>query len=776
MERPLSAAPRADAVADGSADGVVAVLPDEVINQIAAGEVVERPASVVKELMDNALDAGAATITVECDGGGKARIRVTDDGRGMSPADARLCFSRHATSKIRSVDDLHDLATMGFRGEALSSIASVARVTLTTRRAADLAATRVVMEHGRVTSVSEVGAAVGTSIDVVELFGNVPARLKFLKGEPTESSHITDAVSRLAMAHPALHVRLRHNGRSVLDVPPDRDGLSRAVALVGARMGQRLHRAVGQEGGLSVEVFLAAPELAQTTARGVQLFVGRRAVRDRSLLHAVAMGYGELVPRGRYPVAIVHVEAPAGFVDFNVHPQKSEVRFADASAVAAAVRHTVRTGVSGAPWLHESPHAATAHMTVRTQAPSLWREQAARQGGGELASALAHRYAAQLAPASAQLRFDRAGDRAGDRADERAGAALDARSAFEEHPLVDSAASSDAALLDESSSAPATAPREPVSRALPDSARAADPAQRAPEGISRWQSAVRAVESRGAAVSSRSSSAPAVVPDADRSPSEPIPDALRDAVLGALLAPSFDPRRDASTAVPAVSRGAVLARESSSPFASSSPASSSAPRDNADGFFSSLRFLGQLQLTYLVCEAAGELVLIDQHAAHERVEFQRLMERRHSRQSVATQRLLFPSTIDVSPAHVALSEEVAELFAQLGYEIEPFGKTAIAIKSVPAGMRGADPTDVLRELLDEWLEAGASRAVESRLENMLATIACHCAVRAGDRLSLHEVEALLRSMDQVDFRAHCPHGRPVLLRLSIDEIARRFGR
>lgn len=239
MERPLSAAPRADAVADGSADGVVAVLPDEVINQIAAGEVVERPASVVKELMDNALDAGAATITVECDGGGKARIRVTDDGRGMSPADARLCFSRHATSKIRSVDDLHDLATMGFRGEALSSIASVARVTLTTRRAADLAATRVVVEHGRVTSVSEVGAAVGTTIDVVELFGNVPARLKFLKGEPTESSHITDAVSRLAMAHPALHVRLRHNGRSVLDVPPDRDGLSRAVALVGARMGPR---------------------------------------------------------------------------------------------------------------------------------------------------------------------------------------------------------------------------------------------------------------------------------------------------------------------------------------------------------------------------------------------------------------------------------------------------------------------------------------------------------------------------------------------------------
>lgn len=767
MERPLPAAPRADG--DGHADSVVAVLPDEVINQIAAGEVVERPASVVKELMDNALDAGAATITVECDGGGKARIRVTDDGRGMSPADARLCFSRHATSKIRSVDDLHDLATMGFRGEALSSIASVARVTLTTRRAADLAATRVVVEHGRVTSVSEVGAAVGTTIDVVELFGNVPARLKFLKGEPTESSHITDAVSRMAMAHPALHVRLRHNGRAVLDVPPDRDGLARAVALVGARMGQRLHRAVGQEGGLSVEVFLAAPELAQTTARGVQLFVGRRAVRDRSLLHAVAMGYGELVPRGRYPVAIIHVEAPAGFVDFNVHPQKSEVRFADSSAVAAAVRHTVRAGVSGAPWLHEPAHAATAHMTVRTQAPSLWREQAARQGGGELASALAHRYASQLAPASAQLRFDRAGERAGDRAGEAA-------QPPPSPDLFDAPASSSSVDDAASASSSSTALREAVSRALPDSARAADPSQRAPEGISRWQSAVRAVESRSAVSPSSRSIPPA--PDASEpSPSEPIPDALRDAVLGALLAPSFDPPRDAPAPAPAPvpARGAVIARESPSPFGAS-PSPSPSPRGSADGFFSSLRFLGQLQLTYLVCEAAGELVLIDQHAAHERVEFQRLMERRESRQSVATQRLLFPSTIEVSPAHVALAEEVADLFAQLGYEIEPFGKTAIAIKSVPSGMRGADPTDVLRELLDEWLEAGASRAVESRLENMLATIACHCAVRAGDRLSFNEVEALLRSMDQVDFRAHCPHGRPVLLRLSIDEIARRFGR
>lgn len=749
MAGPEDPAAAASAGAGGAAglaeDRLVAFLPDDVINQIAAGEVVERPASVVKELMDNAVDAGAASVTVECEGGGKARIRVSDDGCGMSAADAERCFGRHATSKIRSIDDLHGLSTMGFRGEAMSSIAGVSRTVLTTRRAQDLAATRVVVEHGRISSISEVGAAPGTTVEVSELFGNVPARLKFLKGEPTEASHVTDTVARLAMAHPSLHVRLRHNGRLVLDVPPDRDGLARASSLVGARLGQRLHRVFGQEQGISVEAFLAAPELAQTTARGVQLFVGRRAVRDRGLLHAVTMGYGELIPRGRYPVAIILVDAPAGTVDFNVHPQKAEVRFTDASAVAAAVRHTVRAGVGGAPWLQESAATATVSMTVRTHAPLAWQHEAH-------ATPLAHRYAARLAqpvpPESAQLRF----------------------------------APGPRDLLRPSGDAPRTYP--PVT---PE-------ASQLREGGPRWQSAVRAVESR------RARDLPAARSDAPAdarldAPSSEGPSELGTPDSPAPAAASWSPRSvmdpsasrelaEASLAlatgeVPSVQEDHLESIESSPPAAAAGPslaaAIASAPRAGA-GFFSSLRYLGQLQLTYLICEAAGELVLIDQHAAHERVEFQRLLERRQSRQGVATQRLLFPSTIEVSSAHVALAEEVAPLWMQLGYEIEPFGRSSIAIKSVPAGMRGGDPSQVLRELLDEWLEAGASRAVESRLENMLATIACHCAVRAGDRLSQHEVEALLRSMDDVDFRAHCPHGRPVLLRMSIDEIARRFGR
>jgi DNA mismatch repair protein MutL len=328
----------------------IAVLPPEVIDQIAAGEVIERPASVVKELIDNAIDAGARSIAVETHAGGRELIKVVDDGVGMTPNDAVLALERHATSKLRVFDDLWGLTTMGFRGEALPAIASVSRLTLTTRRAEAVAATRVVIDSGRLESVDEVGAPVGTTVEVVGLLRSVPARLKFLKSDPTEASHTTDLVAKIAMAYPALHLRLRHNGRNTLDVPPDRDVFARAQALLGRRTGTRLVTSLGEDAGVRVTCVLGAPELAQTTARGVKLFVRRRPVRDRGLLHAVCVGYGELVPRGRYPLAVLLVDPPATAVDVNVHPQKAEVRFADPGAVCAAVRHVVQAAVARAQW------------------------------------------------------------------------------------------------------------------------------------------------------------------------------------------------------------------------------------------------------------------------------------------------------------------------------------------------------------------------------------------------------------------------------------------
>ena len=658
---------------------VIRLLPATVIDQIAAGEVIERPASVVKELVDNAIDAGAKVISVETVGGGRHLVRVVDDGHGMSPTDAVKALERHATSKLRAFEDLFGLTTMGFRGEALPAIASVSRFTLTTRRADDLAATRVVIEGGRVVEVTEVGAPVGTTVEVTDLLWNVPARLKFLKSEATEATHVTELVARIAMAYPELHLRLRHNGRTALESPPDRDGFARAQALLGARIAARMVMASGEEGGVRVQCFLGAPELAQTTARGVQLFVGRRPVRDRGMLHALAMGYGELVPRGRYPVAVVLVDVADGAVDINVHPQKSEVRFSDPSAVYAAVRHVIQAGVSRAPWRDEVGGAGPVVMTAITSIapPRLPFEQ--------MASASSQTYAAQLKEAR-EREWLREGAQA------RLGMDLDGPRAWVSH-VKDRVRSGRAAEARENS-------RGDLQSTMPD-------------GV-----AAISVELRRIALAEAHENAQAV---------------------------PHDEAQFAHGSAPLV----------------------------APGFFGSLRYLGQLDLTYLVCEAEGELVLIDQHIADERVELARLKEQDNHR--AGTQRMLFPTTVEVRKELVALATQLAPLLAQVGFEAEAFAATTLALTSVPSAIRHGDPADVLRDLLEHWADDGAPTEAE-RLDKMLAEIACHSVVRAGDRLSASEVEALLRAMDGADFSTHGPHGRPVLLRLPLTEIARRFGR
>ena len=631
---------------------------------------IERPASVVKELVDNALDAGARTITVEVEQGGRTLIRVIDDGSGIAPVDVPLAVQRHATSKIRSVDDLTVLLTKGFRGEALPTIASVSRFVLTSRTAAADAATRLRITGGEPPQLDEAGAPVGTRVEVADLLWNVPARQKFLKGQATEAAHITDAVTRAAMAHPHVHFRLRHDGRTALDVPATHDLAQRVAALLPGRIASQMLVAEGVQDGIRVLALLAPPELSQTTARGVQLFMDRRAIRDRGLLHAVTMAYGELIPRGRYPVAVLFVEPVPGTVDYNVHPQKAEVRFSDAAGVQAAVRQVLRMAIAKSPWVTlgapRQPAALTSLSTVSTLPPVRAPVPVASAGA---ASPLAQRFAAQIASG------DSRGARARDYAPQAAWP-FDARVAGTTNATLD---------------------KPPV-------------------------------------------------PSVASAPAADAPSSL------------FPPETFDAISAPAVRSAGVPA----TPLA-------------ASGFFAQLRYLGQLDLTYLVCEADGELVLIDQHAAHERVAFGRLKER-SQQQAVAMQRMLLPTTIEVSLAHVALVTETQPVLAQIGYDVDVFGVTAIAIKSVPAELRHADPAAVLRELLDAWLAKGASRAVEARLDHALSTIACHSVVRAGDRLQPSEVEALLASMDGVDFRAYCPHGRPALLRLSVDELARRFGR
>jgi DNA mismatch repair protein MutL len=661
---------------------VIAVLPAHVIDQIAAGEVIERPASVVKELVDNAIDAGARTIVVETTGGGRGLVRVSDDGCGMGPRDAVLAFERHATSKLREVADLWGLSSMGFRGEAMPAIASIARLTLTTRRASDDAGTRIEIVAGRLIGVSEIGAPVGTTVEVADLLFNLPARLKFLKGDATEASHITDLIAKVAMAHPQLHLRLRHNGRTALELPPDRDGFARAQALLGPRIASLVVPAAGEEAGVRVVAYLGAPELAQATARGVQIFVGRRPVRDRGILHAITMGYGELIPRGRYPVAVVLLEVPAGAVDVNVHPQKLEVRFADAAAVGAAVRHVVQAGVAAAPWRGGGARAWAGPIQMTAIASSA---PPALPFDGKAATPLAQRYARELR--------------------ERSGA--QASLGFEASSRSSSGGSPDRAGAPSSASA-----REWVAQMRQNTTRSVD--DRLMAAYLRSRRDVAPSDVQPVAVEPQSTSIPVAFPDG------------------------------------------------------SGPATT-------NGYFSQLRYLGQLDLTYLVCEASGELVLVDQHAAHERVELARL-EARRTDHEIAIQKLLFPVTIEASAAQLELIARVGSLLAEVGFEAEPFGKTTLAIKAVPAGIRHGDPAQLLRRLLEEWARDGAP-SDEERLARVLAEIACHSVVRAGDRLASGEAESLLRSLDGVDLEAtSAPHGRALLLRFPLAEIGRRFGR
>jgi DNA mismatch repair protein MutL len=595
----------------------IAVLDQDVINQIAAGEVVERPASVVKELAENALDAGAGRVDVQVTGGGQRLIHVVDDGCGMTRAEARLSLMRHATSKLRRLDDLGRIRSMGFRGEALPSIASVSRLSLVTRAAGEDVGTRLELEGGRVLSEEPAGARPGTGIQVRDLFFNTPARHKFLKSTATEAAHISDAVTRLALAEPGVHFSLEQDGRRSLDLPRCDSRLERARSVLG-RQGRRLVAARREQGRYRVEACLGPPDQTQRTARSVTLMVNRRHVRDRSLVHAVVAGYGELLDRGRFPVAVVYLELDPAALDVNVHPQKTEVRFEDPRGAFSAIRRCVNQALAASPWLEAG------------QPPA------------------ARSYALPATPAS--------GD---------AGAATAAGYAEHKRRLVE-------------------ASRRFWGGPFAGDAAGAHPVEYQPTGP-------------GAG---------------DQEPA---------------------------------------------------------------GFFSALRVLGQVLGTYLVCEGQGELILIDQHAAHERVTFERL-RRAAAERRVPSQRLLIPVSLELDPRRAAAARDRGGTLERLGFEVEDFGGDTWTVRAVPALLRAAAPEPLLRDTLEELCAGGEAEAVDQALDAVLARMACHGSVRAGDALEPAEIRALLSAMDRVDFSAACPHGRPVMLRLDRSELEQRFKR
>jgi len=633
----------------------IRILPDSLVNKIAAGEVIERPASVVKELVENSIDAGAERVEVEVDSGGRALIRVCDDGVGMGRDDALLSLERHATSKIRNDDDLFSLGSLGFRGEALPSIAEVSRFELLTGTPGSEVGSRLVVDGGVLREVEDAPNPGGTEIVVRRLFFNVPVRLKFLRQPRTEMGHVVDVVTRLALAHPGVGFKLTSSDRTLVDAPPS-DGLSARVAkLLGKSRAGGLHPFHDEQDGVHGEGLLSDPSSHRSNNAGLYLYVNGRPVRDRTFVGAVLSAYRGVVPRGRYPTVVFFLDLPPDRVDVNVHPTKAEVRFRDGRAVWRFI-----TGALG---------AALAEVAGRSSS----RPEAQPLG----------------------------------RPPPSAGDAL-------AQPL------------------PLSAPRR--------------------EGLPPYQAfgslASRAMDQASPPASTAGEPPPVVPVRAD-------------------FAPSVRPGQ--SSGGRGCSGRVLPARVLEESLARSRTTDGAAPR------FSELVYIGPFDRTFLLCEAGGELVVVDQHAAHERVLFESFHDTTLNEGS-PTQRLLVPELMEMDRARVLALEDAHGTLREMGVEISAFGDDTIALHAVPAAVGAGRVRQAIADMADELVGGEVSTVVERLRYDLSALLACHCAVRAHDPLSADEVRMLFLQLDQLDYNFACPHGRPVMVRFARPEVARWFVR
>ncbi len=590
-----------------SCSAKIHILPGDVVSRIAAGEVVERPAAVVKELLDNSLDAGGLHITVDVKDGGSTLIRVTDDGEGISRADLPLAFERHATSKLRSDRDLASVTTMGFRGEALPSIASVSHVSVTTATRLDVMGSQLTLIAGAGGPIVDAPAAPGTRIDVSNLFFNQPARKKFLKSATTEFSHISHVVQLAGLAWPSVHFRLTHNGQEVLNYPAVTTDRDRILQVYRQTFLDRTIEMRGRAGGLSIRGVMIDPVHARSSRAPQELFVNRRPVRNATVFHAVMDGYGSFLAKGHHPTFVLFLDIEPDRLDVNVHPTKKEVRFADTEALHLLVRQSVRHALDG------SERKVVLGLT--------------QEGLPQTASLGAVHQEASIA-----------------------------------------------------------APKNESKIGIKDAVSLS--------GVVEGHQLAFAHEAAG---TYRRAEQPDILP------------------------------------------------------------------------------LGQILRTYLVAQVGDELQVIDQHTAHERVLFQRLWRGWQSR-DIPSQPLLIPEPIELSAAQTALVLKRRDDLEKLGLLIEPFGATAVAIRGVPVGLGKVDAAVLVQDLLEDLTEWESASSLELQVQPVLASLACHGAVRAGRALALPEIQQVVYDWVQEGLIMTCPHGRRTAFRLSTDELAKLFGR
>lgn len=651
--------------------GRIRVLSDNVANKIAAGEVVERPASVVKELLENSLDAGGTRIRIEVEGGGRRLIAITDNGCGMGQDDAMLAFERHATSKIHDADDLLNIATLGFRGEALPSIASVSRFTLETRQQEDQAGTRIEIAGGKLLKVEETGAPPGTAITVRDLFFNTPARKKFLRSESTELSQIASLVTHYALAHPDKHFELHSMTHNMLIASPVKTHSERLYQIFGRETLDQLipiaaeteleragipepppwRRADDYEPPVASKVrlhgFVSKPELQKLNRNSIFVFVNQRLVRDRLVQHALTDAYRNIIPPTVFPVVLLFLELSPTEVDANVHPAKTEVRFRQQTFVHDFVRDSVRAAL----------------MKARP-VPQFTREILAQPTA-----------AAALSPGASLPRNEAVGEEVG---------------AFT-----------------------LTAP--------------AIPARTATLGFE------NAFRLEGTGITAAPHLAAIGVEEIER----PL---IRNA---AQCGEVFDGAEEAEHRM--------------------------APQ------LASLRPLGQVRESFILAVNEEGLWIIDQHVAHERVLFERVLKQRHT-ESIAVQKMLMPIVVELTPGQQAVFAEISDELGRNGFEVELFGSRTVVVKAVPAGVESCDIEHMLGELLVEFEREQQRMNLDQVRHRIAASIACHAAIKVNLSLDQEKMEWLLKELAKTECPMSCPHGRPIVLRYSVKDIQRAFKR
>ena len=781
----------------------IALLPDVLISQIAAGEVIERPASAIKELLENALDAGASQIEIRIEEGGLRRLQVIDNGRGIEKDQLPLALARHATSKIASLADLEHVTSLGFRGEALASMAAVSRLTLASRPLAAEHGWKVDVQPGQAAPPPEPAAiAPGTVIEVIDLFSATPARRKFLKSPATEAAYCLDAIRRIALSHPAVQFVVHQDGREVRRWPATTPA-QRIENLVGD--GARLLPVSAQAGPLAVEGLLGEPDAARARSDRQYLFVNGRFVRDRMLAQAIRQAFRDRLHGERYPVFALFLTIDPTLVDANVHPAKTEVRFRDPSAVRHLVFHAIENALAatlpqqrqGASRTIELAGGSTTgagtdvsgYTADRHTVRSLPGHQPAatpggRPGAGSLPlsrHAPAHDTAGARAPHHSPA-HDAAANRAslafqapsgGQAQDVAVGTSgfgqTESRSPVSTDPRESSRAGSTEGIGSlntvphrpsapdwqqvELRAAPSDdTPPSPVSRAEGSSADTtlAAPAPHAAEVRPGWPGVT------GSATAETAGSAPGIVPPAAAT--------TAGTTAGTMASAMTDGMAGGSTGT-AITAG-------SAPSASTAPAPDAPPLAHTPrmGFA-----LAQLHGIYILSQTADGLIIVDMHAAHERIVLERL-KKAHRDHRIARQPLLIPAVFQATELDVATVTDDADSLGDLGIDLEVRGPDTLAVTSVPALLSRANPEKLAREVLAAWQAPSQHNALEKRLDRLLATMACHGSVRANRALTLPEMNALLRDMEATPDADFCNHGRPTWFRLTLEELDRWFMR